>query len=260
MVELLLKDADINSAFAAKRQNFVSTINVVNTDTTKRWIQCLTLVPCPRPSTCGTAHKMIKFGCCSACYRLQRDQPTHDELMNDIIDENWLPVIGLEGLYEVSDHGRVRSVDRVIYKRYSKGKRKTVLKGRILSIIFRDNGSGVAYGVVNIGSRTRYVHRLVLEAFAGPCRVGMEARHLDGNSRNNHLLNLKWGTIEENTDDRGKHGNFTNGERNGQAKLTNSDVIAIRQSKLSNKDLAAQYGVRPSSISRVRRKLRWKHI
>ena len=97
--------------------------------------------------------RAIEFGCCSACHRPQRDQPTHDELMNNIIGECWLPVVGLEGLYEVSDHGRVRSMDRVIYKHCSGGKRKTLLKGRLLSLIPRDNGSGQRYLVVNIGSQ-----------------------------------------------------------------------------------------------------------
>ena len=88
----------------------------------------------------------------------------------------------------------------------------------------------------------------------------MEARHLDGNPSNNCLMNLKWGTVEENTSDRGRHGNFTNGERNGQAKLKTADVIAIRQSKSSIKDLAIQYGVAQTCISRIRLRRRWRHI
>jgi hypothetical protein len=151
-------------------------------------------------------------------------------------------------------------VDRIIYKRYGNGKRANSLKGRLLSIIFRNNGSNVVYAVVNIGSQMRYVHRLVLEAFAGPCENGMETRHLDGNPSNNHLANLKWGTIEENTSDRDRHGNFTNGERNGQAKLTNANVISVRQGKSSNKDLAAYYGVCAACISRIKLGRRWKHI
>lgn len=180
--------------------------------------------------------------------------------MNDIIGEHWLPVVGLEGLYEVSDHGRVRSIDRVIYKLYSNGKRKTLLRGRLLSLISRNNGCGQRYFVVNIGSQVRYVHRLVLEAFAGPCGNGMEARHLDGNPSNNDLTNLKWGTVEENTGDRGRHGNFTKGERNGSAKLKDEDVIAIRQSNSSDKDLAIQYGVSRTCILKIRLRRRWRHI
>lgn len=180
--------------------------------------------------------------------------------MKEIIGESWLPVVGLEGLYEVSDHGRVRSLDRIIHKRYKNGKRANLLKGKLLSLIPKDNGSGQTYLTVNIGSRLRYVHRLVLEAFAGPCGTRMETRHLDGNPLNNHLTNLKWGTVQENTEDRGNHGNFTYGERNGQAKLTNADVISIRQSQLSRRDLAAKYNVSSTCILKIQLRHRWKHV
>lgn len=50
------------------------------------------------------------------------------------------------------------------------------------------------------------VHRLVLEAFVGPCPPGMEARHLDGNPANNVLRNLAWGTKSENELDKVRQG------------------------------------------------------
>jgi hypothetical protein len=51
----------------------------------------------------------------------------------------------------------------------------------------------------------RYVHRLVLEAFVGPCPEGLECRHLNGVGTNNHLGNLKWGTQQENRQDTVRH-------------------------------------------------------
>lgn len=47
----------------------------------------------------------------------------------------------------------------------------------------------------------KYIHRLVLETYVGPCPKGMECRHLDGNRTNNHLHNLCWGTHLENMED-----------------------------------------------------------
>jgi len=62
------------------------------------------------------------------------------------------------------------------------------------------------YPRVSLGrGKGRYVHRLILEVFVGPCPDGMECRHLDGNPQNNRLDNLAWGTPEENCEDREKH-------------------------------------------------------
>lgn len=53
----------------------------------------------------------------------------------------------------------------------------------------------------------RYVHRLVLEAFVGPCPSGMECRHFpDSDTRNNSLENLSWGTHVQNIADKNVHG------------------------------------------------------
>lgn len=112
--------------------------------------------------------------------------------------ERWLPVPGHEGLYEVSDHGRVRSLDRVITMKNGRKRRQ---RGIVLKPV---NSNG--YHCVNVGA-LRYVHRLVLEAFVGPPPPGMETRHLDGDPHNNRLGNLKWGSSSENNDDIVAHGN-----------------------------------------------------
>jgi hypothetical protein len=177
----------------------------------------------------------------------------------DQIVERWLPVVGWAGTYEVSDHGRVRSLPRIVVKQYAGGPRINHMKGQMLTLLPRDNGSGQVYTCVRVNG-TSYVHRLVLEAFVGPCPDGMETRHLDGNPSNNCLSNLQWGTVGENTEDRGDHGNFTHGERNGQAVLTEADVAQIRSSPLSDKELAALYGVRYTTIYKIRTRQRWRHV
>ncbi len=62
------------------------------------------------------------------------------------------------------------------------------------------------YLTVKIQGKPRTVHRLVLEAFVGPCPPGMQCRHLDGNPANNRLENLAWGTHAENAADKIRHG------------------------------------------------------
>ena len=113
------------------------------------------------------------------------------------MEERWLDVVGFEGRYQVSDWGRVKSVIRSAKADY-KDLILSPAKGRYghLTVILR--------GVKN---KTGHVHRLVLEAFIGPCPPGMECRHFpDRNPGNNRLENLRWGTRQENMDDKRIHG------------------------------------------------------
>lgn len=113
--------------------------------------------------------------------------------------EQWRPVVSYEGLYEVSDSGQVRSVDRI-------DKLGRPVKGGVKAQ--RLNVAG--YPVVRLWrdnkERTRPVHRLVGEAFLGPLPLGMETRHLDGNALNCVLSNLVYGTHSENVRDQLRHG------------------------------------------------------
>lgn len=110
--------------------------------------------------------------------------------------EEWRPVPGWEGFYEVSNQGRARSVDRTVVA--SNG-RKMRLRGKTLRltanrkgyIFFNPCRDGVLHQV--------FIHRAVLEAFVGPRPEGMEGCHFpDSNPANNHLENLRWDTRREN--------------------------------------------------------------
>lgn len=117
--------------------------------------------------------------------------------------ERWLPVVGWEGLYEVSDQGHVRSVERTIYLvdgRVRTFPSKILIPGR------RDSGHlQVALWRDNKG-KTRKIHQLVLEAFVGPCPEGMECRHDNDIPDDNRRSNLRWGTRSENHRDRVRNG------------------------------------------------------
>jgi hypothetical protein len=113
--------------------------------------------------------------------------------------EQWEPVAGFEGAYEVSDKGRVRSLARV-----------TSLGRRVGGRVRRPSVSKAGYHYVTLSQdgrrETRSVHRMVLEAFVGPRQLEREARHRDGVPANNQLSNLLWGTHSENNLDRVAHG------------------------------------------------------
>jgi hypothetical protein len=122
--------------------------------------------------------------------------------------ERWLPVVGWEGLYEVSDLGRVRSLDRVTTNKNGVDRR---FPGRVLKLY--DNkrlgrlelglNRGGAKGGIHVRAR---VHILVLTAFVGPRPDGMEGCHGPAGGYDNRLTNLRWDTHSENMLDRTRHG------------------------------------------------------
>ena len=113
--------------------------------------------------------------------------------------ERWMPVVGYEGLYEVSDLGGVRSLPRLDRK----GRR---VKGGLMRTPRHQFGYPMVMLKVDGKAKTRTVHSMILEAFVGPRPEGHHARHLDGNPENSTLSNLAWGTRSENQQDMARHG------------------------------------------------------
>ena len=182
--------------------------------------------------------------------------------ISQIISEKWLPVVGYEGLYEVSDRGRVYSVPRVIDSHnpgYKNGKQ--LICGRI----FKPGSHLQGYLVVGLSKNgkphTFPVHKLVLEAFIGPRPPGMECCHQDGDPKNNYLKNIKWGSYSENRSDMIRHGRSTRGEKQPTSKLTELDVYCIRDwlrdGRWSQVIIADCFGVHSSSISAIKHGKNW---
>jgi hypothetical protein len=173
--------------------------------------------------------------------------------------EEWTWVIGRKGKYKVSTFGRVRSVPR--YCRIRNGGIRKV-KGCILK---PGKGDYLFVGLAN-GNNTNdrvNVHILVLEAFIGPCPEGMEARHLDGNSYNPKLSNLKWGTPVQNARDRVTHGTIVRGIKIKHSKLSPRKVHKIRRmlrKGMSQWDVGQVFGIHQVTVSEIHRKKIWKHI
>ena len=117
------------------------------------------------------------------------------------MNELWQPVVGYEGLYEVSDQGRVRSLDRVVKcKRPFGGISERPQAGKVLSLGTRTNNNGRKFAHISKGgvSRSPLVHRLVAAAFIGPCPKGFEVDHVNGDPLDNRACNLEYVTHEEN--------------------------------------------------------------
>ncbi|MFC7450554.1 NUMOD4 motif-containing HNH endonuclease [Rhodococcus daqingensis] len=117
--------------------------------------------------------------------------------------EHWLPVVGYERCYEVSDLGRVRSIDRIVTTRAGYD---ISLTGRMMSASTHPSGHRYVHLTMEGRDSTYQVHRLVMRAFVGPCPEGLEVRHLNGDPTDNRLANLAYGTRSENAVDQVDHG------------------------------------------------------
>jgi hypothetical protein len=111
--------------------------------------------------------------------------------------EQWKPVVGYEGRYEVSSQGRVRSLPRArtkggVLKPWEQG------KCAYLAVKLRDRPSR--------RDRSVLVHTLVAEAFLGPRPTGEQVRHLNTDSRDNRAENLAYGSAVDNARDAIEHG------------------------------------------------------
>ena len=124
--------------------------------------------------------------------------------------ERWLPVVGYEGLYEVSDHGRVRTVDRVEVTKAGYTRRR---KSKLRSPWSDKDGYMHVTVTRNRRKSGRSVHRLVLEAFVGPCPDNMVACHDNGDPADNRLQNLRWDTLSANELDKVTHGTHHNARK-----------------------------------------------
>ena len=125
--------------------------------------------------------------------------------------EIWVDVVGYEGLYQVSNLGRVRSLDRYIERDGNRGGQD--IKGLILKPLLASNGY-FRVRLCNSGEESsQYIHRVALRAFVGECPPGMECRHLNGINYDNRLENLRWGTHLDHMADRTFHAENGNSVR-----------------------------------------------
>lgn len=178
--------------------------------------------------------------------------------------ERWVSTTGYEG-YEISDQGRVRS-----YKTGGTG--VTALPRDMhphapvngyARVALPRRGGGRGYTIC-------YIHRLVFEAFVGPPPDDLEVAHFNGDKTDNRLANLGLTTHEENCYHKRFHGTHRNGERIGNAKLTQEKVTAIRRLMREAKDIiAARFDITPSCVNIVvgrtcgncgRKRLNWSHL
>jgi hypothetical protein len=156
--------------------------------------------------------------------------------------EIWKVIPGFSK-YEASNLGRIRSI------RFQRLLKLGMCNRGYLRVTLRNNSDE---------KKTFHIHRAVLLAFVGPLPKGMVSRHLDGNPLNNKLSNLKYGTYQENSQDSFNHGTHST------QKLDAEDAKDIRRlwedGDLNQKQIAKEFKVGRSQISRIINHRAWKHI
>ena len=137
------------------------------------------------------------------------------------MSEVWRDIPGYEGLYQVSDLGRVRSLDRISV---SSNNRVRELKGFVLKQTLNIHGRPYVTLSKDGKPRKYTTHRLVMLSFIGLRPEGYQILHADGDCLNNKLSNLSYDTQSENMIDMYRYGG-----KNGRGKLSIEQVLEIRK-------------------------------
>lgn len=160
--------------------------------------------------------------------------------------EIWKFILGYEGIYQVSNYGRVRSVANEFSR-----------KEKILSLQKNEKGYlCVCLKKLGIGKRFK-VHRLVAEAFIPNPENKPEVNHIGKkpNKQDNRVWKIEWSTKEENN----KHA-IESGLYHTTAKITSSQALEIFLAKGKAKEICLNYGVTVNVIYSIKRGDSWSHV
>ncbi len=167
-------------------------------------------------------------------------------------DEVWLPVPDYDGLYSVSNLGRVRKEEHTVYYGDHRDFRKEPQKIKKQQL---SSNKKYLFTTLSKDKKTIHVgvHRIMAWAFFGEQKEGIEVRHKNGNSLDNRIENLCYGTKSDNMKDAIKHGTFQMSEWHSCAKLTNDQVKEIILSTENYQIIARRFGIHPNTVHKLRR-------
>jgi hypothetical protein len=175
--------------------------------------------------------------------------------------EEWRDVDWSDGIYQVSNLGRVRSKERVVIR--SDGRNLTV-RAKILRQNKNQGYPSVKMMKNRIGTTVK-VHRLIAKAFIPNPENKKNINHIDGSRDNNSISNLEWCTFSENTKHAYKTGAMTpkKGSENGYAKLTERDIMKIKEmlssKSVTHREIALKFNVARTTVTAINRNQNWNH-
>ena len=175
----------------------------------------------------------------------------------------WREIGGFEGLYKVSNTGDVFSLPKVVKVGGNGG---TTMRGGILLKQTPLKNGGHLRVFLADGSGTKkslLVHRLVAGAFLPNPQSHPVINHIDQNPTNNTTANLEWCTVAHNNENCTRSVGNQRGNANSQAKLTDEQVLKIRQryAQTGNASLVArEFGLNPRHCLHIIKRTMWAHI
>lgn len=177
-------------------------------------------------------------------------------------NEIWKDIKYYEGIYQISNIGRVKRLKRSLKRK--DGKMYSV-KEKILKTSYDRDG----YLFITLRKDEKHkgfrVHRLVAQAFISNITSKETINHLNGIKDDNRVENLEWCTRSENNKHARKNGlNEVKGERCHLSKVTENEVYIIKgllkHTTLSQKEIAKIFNVDQTNISCIKNNKTWKHI
>lgn len=172
------------------------------------------------------------------------------------MEEIWIDIKGYEDIYQVSNLGSIKSLDRYVEHR----NREVFVSGRVLK---QTNRNGYLRVILSKNGIPKHinVHRLVAEYFVMNPESKEYVHHVDCNKKNNRYDNLEWVTNYENSHDAWEKGLYISGSRSTDSKLSISQVETILKyyyvDGLYQKDIAKKYSVSQTFVSEIVRGKSW---
>ena len=179
-------------------------------------------------------------------------------------EEIWKGVVGWEELYQISNKGTIRALDRMV--QHSRTGTMFLRRGKMFTKGTITSAGYMTITLCNTGSMkfTKKIHQLVGQAFIRNPENKRFINHKDGNKQNNNDWNLEWSTIDENNDHALENGlNNQAGSYNRNTFFVEEDIRKIRELLTegnSQYSIAKSYGVSQTCIQYIKTRKTWSHI
>lgn len=179
--------------------------------------------------------------------------------------EVFAEIKGFEGIYEIGNWGSIKSVERTFIKNKRGGKEKmsVYLPERIRTRRYNPNGYLRTALWLNGAVKHFNVHRLVAIHFIPNKENLPQVLHIDDNPSNARWDNLRWGTQSDNIYDCVKKKRGFVGSKNGNSKLTETDVIKIKKMLLDGQhinSIAPIFNITKGQILLIKQGRAWNHV